>query len=176
MSKFILFTDGVLLARYDSNIHGDNIPESAIQVPDELFFQTINETDGVWSLVAGEVVKLPKPAPTLEELKATKYSEIRALYDTASNGNVEALGITWDGGFESAIKLDAARRLSEAAGAEMVTFYDIDNVGHEFYLAEALDVVIQVSVAYQTQLAKKQSLFNQIAAAENTLALDAIQW
>ena len=59
MSKFILFTNGVLSARYDSTIHGDNIPAEAVEVEDALFFQTINELDGVWSMVNGETVTQP---------------------------------------------------------------------------------------------------------------------
>lgn len=176
MSKFILFTNGILEARYDVAIHGDNIPIEAIAVTDELFFQTINEQDGVWSLVDGKIVKLPFPEPTLDELKAAKRNEIRIQYEADANAPVQALGETWDGGFESAIKLDAARRLSDAAGANTVTFYDVNNVGHEFYLAEALDVVIQVSFAYQTQLAKKQGLFIQIDSAQNKEQLDDIKW
>jgi hypothetical protein len=35
------------------------IPAEAIEVSDELFFQTINETDGEWSLVNDNIVKLP---------------------------------------------------------------------------------------------------------------------
>lgn len=62
MAKFILFTNGILSARYDSDIHGDNIPDGAVQVDDALFFQTINETDGVWTLNAdGSITKEPLP-------------------------------------------------------------------------------------------------------------------
>lgn len=62
MSKYILFTNGVLSARYDSAIHGDNIPAEAIEVDDVLFFQTINETDGQWTLNAdGSITKEPLP-------------------------------------------------------------------------------------------------------------------
>lgn len=58
MSKFILFTNGILSARYDSAINS-TIPDEAIEVDDALFFQTINENDCVWSLVDGVVVKKP---------------------------------------------------------------------------------------------------------------------
>ena len=79
MSKHILFNElGVLCARYDSEIHGDNIPAEAVEVEDALFFQTINEPDGVWSLVDGAIVKLPLPDPTTEELQAKTNAEARA--------------------------------------------------------------------------------------------------
>lgn len=110
------------------------------------------------------------------KLKEDKYNEIRSHYERDSNAPVQALGVTWNGGFDSAIKLDAARRLSDAAGAIMVTYYDVNNVAHEFYLQEALDIVIAVSSAYQTQLGKKQDIFIQIANAKNEDELSLIQW
>lgn len=81
MAKFILFTNGTLSARYDSDIHGDNIPDDAVQVDDALFFQTINEIDGIWSLVGGEVVKTPLPEPTIADLKQSKRTEINAAFE-----------------------------------------------------------------------------------------------
>lgn len=78
MSKHILFTNGTLSARYDSAIHGENIPADAIEVSDELFNQTINENDGIWSLVDGEIVKLPFPPPTAEQLQAQANAEASA--------------------------------------------------------------------------------------------------
>ena len=78
MSKHILFTNGVLSARYDSAIHGNNIPAEAVEVDDALFFRTINENDGQWSLVKGKIVKLPFPEPTPKQLQSQKNAEARA--------------------------------------------------------------------------------------------------
>jgi hypothetical protein len=175
MSKHILFTDGILNARYDSAIN-TVIPDDAIEVDDALFFQTINEQDGMWSLVDGNVVKKPFPAKPLSELKIEKLNEIRATYEAATALPVEALGKTWDGGFDSAIKLDAALRLSQAAGAQNVTFYDTFNVGHELDFVDALTVCIAVTVNFQMTLAKKQSLFTAINAATSKTQLAAISW
>ncbi|MBA5982299.1 DUF4376 domain-containing protein [Pseudomonas sp. MD195_PC81_125] len=63
-----------LSGRYDSGVHGNNIPEGAIEISDELFLRTIYETDGVWQLVDGEVVKspLPKIEPNYPALFAAK--------------------------------------------------------------------------------------------------------
>lgn len=178
MTKHILFDalTGKLAARYDSEIHGDNIPAEAIAVPDELFFQTINEQDGLWSLVDGEIVKLPFPAKALSEVKSDKLNEIRAAYDAATLAPVEALGFVWDGGFDSAIKLDAAMRLSQAAGAPSVTFYDTSNVGHDLSFDDAMVVCISVAVAFQAALGKKQALFAQVNAATSKTKTEAITW
>lgn len=74
MSKHILFdAQGKISARYNSAIHGDKIPDDAILVSDELFFQTINETDGVWVLNAdGSITKEPMPpAPVIPRTQFT---------------------------------------------------------------------------------------------------------
>lgn len=59
------------------------VPPEAIEVSNELLTRTINETDGVWSLVDGEIVKLPKPLPTIAELKQAKLREINADFKSA---------------------------------------------------------------------------------------------
>lgn len=118
-----------------------------------------------------------EPVPkSLIELKAEKLSEIRTAYSAAVIAPVEALGHTWDGGFESAIKLDAAMRLSQAAGGEGVIFYDVSNIGHALNFADALQVCIAVASAYQRVLSQKQSLFSAVQNAENLPELDLIIW
>jgi hypothetical protein len=59
-TKFIHFDEaGNLIGRFDSAVHGASIPADAVEVGDELFVRTFNETDGLWRLVDGEVVKGP---------------------------------------------------------------------------------------------------------------------
>jgi hypothetical protein len=70
MSKHIVFNEqNVLSARYDSEIHGDNIPDSAIEVDDETFLATINEQDGIWKLTESGIVKEPFPPEDPEVAK-----------------------------------------------------------------------------------------------------------
>jgi hypothetical protein len=54
------------------------IPADAIEVSDEIFYKTINEQDGIWSLVDGEIMKLPFPPPTQEQLQAKINADARA--------------------------------------------------------------------------------------------------
>lgn len=54
----------------------------AIEVTDEIFFQTIND-DGIWSLINDIVVKQPFPAPTIAELKQSKRAEINRAFEQA---------------------------------------------------------------------------------------------
>jgi hypothetical protein len=68
--KHILFNEaGELVGRY---LPGSHIPADAIAVADELFLRTIREDDGVWKMVAGNVVKLPIAT------EVTNYSSIIA--------------------------------------------------------------------------------------------------
>lgn len=110
MSKHILFTNGILSARYDSAINS-TIPADAIEVDDALFFKTINENDGVWSLVDDEIVKLPPPPETPEQIIARlegaidryldaqaqsfRYESIRTMvtYENDTNPKFNAEGV-----------------------------------------------------------------------------------
>lgn len=82
--KFILFTDGVLTARYTSDIHGDNIPVEAIEVSNELFTKTINEQDGIWVLDGVNIVKNPLPEITLEQTIAQFEAGIQSHLDISA--------------------------------------------------------------------------------------------
>lgn len=77
-----------LSGRYSTLTHAAAaIPADAIEVPEQLYFQTIRENDGVWSLIAGKVVKRPiqAAAPDLPLLIANERFRR------------EASGITVDG-------------------------------------------------------------------------------
>ena len=119
MTKHILFTDGKLTARYDSAINSI-IPAEALEVSDELFFQTINEIDGVWSLVDGEIVKLPFPAPDSAAVKASQWEAIKAKREQVKAGGVK-VGTKWfHSDIESRVQhlglKDKARDLLSAGG------------------------------------------------------------
>jgi len=71
-----------LCARYDSEIHGDNIPQEAVEVSEDLFWQTINETDGVWKIDpdTGEISKHSfPPAPPYVPQQVTRAQGKAAL-------------------------------------------------------------------------------------------------
>lgn len=90
--KYATFdANGILNARYDSSIHA-NIPQGAVELSDELFSRTINESDGVWKLVDGEVVKtaLPEPEPYVPN-KITMRQARLALHQSGLLSQVETL-------------------------------------------------------------------------------------
>lgn len=85
--KYVQFDDqDRLTARYDSGIHGDNIPQDAVEISDALFWRTINETDGVWKRDAatGNIDKQPFPAPTHAQIETQKVALVQAHMDAAA--------------------------------------------------------------------------------------------
>lgn len=85
--KYATFNDGgEIIGRFDSSFHAA-IPEDAIVVSEALWNSTLNDTDGVWRLVNGELTKEPFPVvlpdyPAL--IAAERYKR-------------EGVGITVDG-------------------------------------------------------------------------------
>lgn len=92
--KYIQFdAEGNLFTRYDSDIH-EVIPQVAVQVSDDIFWRSISETDGLWVLQGGEVVKVSLPPPTPEEVAAATLERNTAKYNDemkAANHAVVAL-------------------------------------------------------------------------------------
>lgn len=158
-------------------------------------------SDGVWSTVPdyrgteywvaygedvqqitklGETVPegafLAEPEKPFEIKQEDKRNEIRSAFKGESEAPVLYNGISWHGGYDSGIKLDAAKRLAGIAGQESVRFYDTKNVGHDFVLSEATAVVVAVSAAYQVAFSKKQALMVQIDNATTDNDLECIVW
>lgn len=130
----------------------------------------------IW-IAAGNVVD---PAQTLAEQLAevvlNKQTSIRTSYEIAANGNVtDVNNIVWNGGFDSCIKLDAAKRLSEAAGLATVRFYDVNNVAHDLTIADATTVILTISQVFQNAMTNKQTkmLAIESAAVLPTTPIDA---
>jgi hypothetical protein len=151
MTKHILFKDGKLASRYDSGIHGDNIPAEAIEVSDELFFQTINETDGVWSLVDGVIVKLPFPAPDPAVVKASQWEAIKAQREKVKAGGVK-VGTKWfHSDIESRVQhlglKDKARDLL-AAGGTMTDRLQVGGVDIQWKTMNGTLIYITAQIAF----------------------------
>lgn len=85
--KFATFDEnGTLMGRYDSGIHSF-IPENAVELDEAVFLATRTDTDGIWKLVDGAVVKVPVPEVV------TNYAALFAAERFAK----EASGITVEG-------------------------------------------------------------------------------
>lgn len=60
MKYVVVNESGEIIGRFDSSFHA-LIPKDAIRVTDALWRSTRDDTDGVWLLVDGELVKQPFP-------------------------------------------------------------------------------------------------------------------
>lgn len=120
-----------------------------------------------------------RPQPTEAELlanaKLSKRAQIRSGYDYFNSlPVVDSNGVEWVGGFDSAIKLDAAKRLAETFGATEVTLYSYPNQPYVLSLADALAVIGLVANSYQTALATKNSLYNDVDNATDLAGVEAV--
>lgn len=112
----------------------------------------------------------------LEQAKENKEYEIRTSFGIDSIKSSNIGGVMYQGGFDSAIKLDAAKRLAEAVGSKTVIFFDESNIARELSIAQAQDVIITVAGNFQTTLAKKQSLLIEIEKATSIEQVNKIIW
>jgi len=124
-------------------------------------------------------VKPDRPQPTdaqvLVASKDKKRNHVReGLAQFLSVPILDSNSIPWGAGFDSAIKLDAAMRLSATFGGTEVTFFDENNMPHVLAHEEALAVVGLVANSFQMALATKQSLMASIDSAETLEELNLI--
>jgi hypothetical protein len=153
-----------------------NLPASA-----DLLDLTQTEWDNRFStpLVSnGTLISIPAPTSSqlLDDAKVTQSNIIHDGFNIDSIADVTALTFAWNGGFDSAIKLDAAMRLAQSAGLTTVDFYDKSNVAHTLSIADATTVVQAIAGAYQTVFAKKQSKMISIANATTISEVQSIVW
>lgn len=73
---------GLITARYLDSIHGDNIPQDAIEVSEALFNASIQMQRP--ALVNGELIELPLPLPTQDELAQQTKSTVYQCLDTTA--------------------------------------------------------------------------------------------
>ena len=117
-----------------------------------------------------------EPAFSIDDLKRIKKGEIKKAFSASSVENVAVGTVTWNGGFESIGKINGAIQLAQALGQTTVTLYDAANTPHDLSVADAQSVVIELGKKYQSDFAKKQSLYAQIDAAATEQEIDAIVW
>ena len=147
-------------------------------IVDDGIYVPIDESNSYYQAVKkyiedGGVVE---PAYSLDDVKNIKKNEIKSAFLKASVEPITVNDVTWNGGYESATKINGAIQLAQALGQETVILYDIENKPHEMSLADAQNVVIEIGKKYQADLAKKQSLYAEIEEATTIDELKAINW
>ena len=108
--------------------------------------------------------------------KESKRNEIRTDFESVENDPVEVNSLFWNGGYESAQKLDGAKRMAEMLSQTSVTFYDVDNIGHSLTTPEAEVIITTIGIDYQTKFANKQAKMVAIDNATTLEELDGIVW
>lgn len=121
---------------------------------------------------------IPEPEFTDAELlanaKEAKRNKIRQAFNTESEAPVLVGTVSYHGGFDSATKLDGAKRMVEIAGGTEVTFFDVDNLPHVLTLAEATTVILTIGADYQTKFATKQAKMVQVENATTILEVENV--
>ena len=125
--------------------------------------------------IIDEAKKL-KESKDLELIRNEKTIYIKNNFTEQEKENVLIDDVLYQGGYDSAIKLDSAKRLSESAGFETVTFYDADNIGHDLSIDDANLIVIRVAGKYQDDFKKYQSLKAKVKNAKTKEEIEAIKW
>lgn len=166
------------------NVNEQAVFDTAIDdwkiVPDYRGITYYKKTDGAEvTYKLGEqpdaTVQTTIPAAVLfKRAQEVKRNEIREAFNTDSFKPVTVGTLTFNGGFDSAQKLDGALRLSERAGLTSVNFTDIKNDTYTFALPDALNIVLAVGSDYQTKFMNKQQKMVAIDNATDQAALDLI--
>ncbi len=151
----------------------DGIVDNVVIYPDgyELGADEV-ETETANSGDTYEGTTFKSPGLSAEQLK----SAIRKAFKSASLEPITVNGNEYNGGIDSALMLDGARRKAERKGDTSVVFYGTGNTPISLTLPEADEVINAVGDAYELLFAKKQALFGDIAAAADQTALDLIKW
>ncbi|MGR2680043.1 tail fiber assembly protein [Chromobacterium haemolyticum] len=91
-NRFYLQFDktGKLATRYDVLVHGNDIPDDAIPVEEDVFGKTLSASEFDWVILDGEVKKVSPPALTPSQKKEQdlqraefKLKQERAIADSA---------------------------------------------------------------------------------------------
>ena len=110
----------------------------------------------------------------LEKAKNKKRQEVKWWLQEQEESSITVDGVDWHSGYESGMRLDAARRLAMEAGLTEVNFSDINNVYHTLTIPQATAVVLAVGADFQTKFAQKQAWMVAIANATTIAELPTI--
>jgi len=131
------------------------------------------KVDGIADWVK-PVQTAPSESEQLLANKGYKKSGIRSDFSIAIDEDVIHNSITWNGGYDSVLKLDAAKRLASLNSLTTVDFFDINNVANTLTIIEAEEVIKVLGADYQGKFVIKQSLFVDIDNAVDQDELDLI--
>ena len=97
-------------------------------------------------------------------------------YNEVSIEPVPVNTIIYNGGYDSALKLDGAKRMAEMAGLTEVTFYDIDNKPNILSIDNANTIILTIGAKYQNDFKHLQNLKVLIESKLKVSTVEAIVW
>jgi len=167
---------------YDSKIHGKNMPSDVIKISKDQHRELLKQQSLGKQITVDEKTKrvvATEPAFDFIAAQEVKRAQIRKDFVTASRQPItDDNKVKWNGGFDSALKIDGAKRLAESAGLTKVVLFDASNQPHTLTLAKAGSIAIKIGAMYQAMFTLKQSLIADVDAlnpsASTQLDLDAI--
>lgn len=170
--------NGELAGRYVTAIHGAAIPKNAVGVDEELFNQTIAETDGAWKLNPDNSITKHQFVVSLDDAKAGKLAAINAAFVSEQlKGFAVSKGFKMDVPMESLQKLKMAYDFAVLMGEATMPVVDYDNVVHlNMPLADVEQAIKEVGAHYRSLYMTKQQLRGQVNAAATAEAVAAVVW
>jgi len=153
------------------------IPADAIEITDEQWQEFIEfQNERKWNSDTNEVEVYQAPFD-LESEQSIKATEISSALTEELNLGFTCLNlIKMDADIADVTKLDSGQRLAVLGGATVMLIRDFNNVSHEVLVSDVAVMILQLGVNYQTTLAKKWELSDQVSLARTQADLDLIVW
>jgi len=176
---FISFDENSqIIGRFRSDIHGDKIPDFAVEVDEELFNKTIVETDGEWKLGFDKKITKHSIMLSLDQVKTSKFWEISAAFtETVANGFMSSLNIKLDCSINAVQNLKSLYDFAVLMGDTKLAVVDKDGIEHQnIDLADIHKLLKEAITHYRALDETKQGLIAAINAATTPEAVAAVKW
>lgn len=177
--KFAVFDqEGVLIARYDSDVHGSSVPASAIEISTDDFKRSIAEPGEVWIMGdKGTLEKRPQQLPSLAEIKAKKIADIDFAFEQEAAaliaGYPSSERLTWPVQQAEALAWKADPAASTPYLDSLAAARGIDTADMR---KRTLDQTELFMTASGPMLGKRQRLRDEVHEAKTMDEVNAIAW
>lgn len=112
--------------------------------------------------------------PDLSAIKIEKLAEAKAKYITASSAEVSAFSMSWNGGHESAQKLNNKVQLLEFNNASSGTIFDTNNEPRKLAIAMIKEIAMSILSSAEVAFEKYQEQKLQIAKCNDVTCINDI--
>ena len=166
----------LLLTASGGIVGAGSVPELPIPANCIACTQIEAETWPTLEIVNGTIQAIPT-AQLLAQAKTTQRALIKSSFITASTANVtDSNGNVWEGGMQSGNSIFLGCQLAQQAGQSTITLYDANKAPHNMTIAEGMGVAALIGAAYQEALAKKNTLYANIDAANSVSEVQSVTW